>query len=265
MKKKIIKARYFLTNVTLMILYTIIFNHVQAKPNLNTEAEVTDYINKITDFNSIAGINYSFKRVDIIEDNTPFLHEKVKGRKNVWLVEMNNFNLKIKTEDPNFKDRYNRNFAILIDPYNGELLRISSKYDGNDPNVGKARKAEKVEKEFQDNIKYLGFPDTLPNNSFIDALNIVHKFGIGMPYNAKEIDAQYVWYSDEFRTNGEPQRVWIIDLRGIPPIAPPLSNDAIGIRAVNHIRYVINAETGIILQVGNMPSPEFDVNSDSIL
>lgn len=258
MKKKIIKASNFISKVVLFILCLAIYNNTQAQPNLNTEAEAAEYINKITDFNSIEGINYSFKRVDIVEDNTPFLHEKVKGRKNVWLVEMKNFHLKLKTPDPDFKDRYNRNFKILIDPNNGELLRISSKFDGNDPDVGTARKAERIEKEFQDNIRYLGFPDTLPKISFIDALNIVQKFGVGMPYNAKEIDAQYVWYSDEFRTKGEPQLVWIIDLRGIPPIAPPLSDDAIDIRAVNHIRYVINAETGIILQAGNSPSPDFD-------
>lgn len=248
-----------------LFLTIIIFNiggFVHAKPKLGTQADVTNYVNIITDFNSIDGINYSFKRVDIIEDNTPFLHEKVKGRKNVWLVEMKNFHLKIKTQDPDFKDRYNRNFKILIDPNNGELLRISSKYDGNDPDVGTAPNPAKVEKELSSVAKYIGFPDTLPNISFIDALNIVQKFGVGMPYNAKEIDAQYVWYSDKYHTSGESKLVWIIDLRGVPAIAPPLSNDAIGIRAVNHIRYVINAETGIILEVGNMPSPDFDTKSD---
>ena len=261
---KAIKEKLHNNILYLTCISIIIFNfagYVYAKPKLDTQTEVMSFINKIIDFNSIEGINYSFKRVDIIKDNTPFLHEKVKGRKNVWLVEMKNFHLKIKTPDPDFKDRYNRNFKILIDPNNGELLRISSKYDGNDPDVGTAPNAEKVEKEFP-NRKYLGFPDTLPNISFIDALNIVQKFGVGMPYNAKEIDAQYVWYSDEFRTKGEPQLVWIIDLRGIPPIAPPLSDDATDIRAVNHIRYVINAETGIILQAGNSPSPDFDTKSN---
>ena len=80
---------------------------------------------------------------------------------------------------------------------------------------------------------------------------------VAVPIISKEMNAQYIWYSDKYNTNGEPQLVWIIDLRGIPEILPPSSDGPTGIRQVNHIRYVINAETGEILSVANWPSPEF--------
>jgi hypothetical protein len=107
------------------------------------------------------------------------------------------------------------------------------------------------------------FFDTPPKISFIEALNIVDDFGIGRPYYAKEMDAQYIWYSNVWQAK-ESQCVWIINLRGIPeiPYGTPPGGIPANIREVNHIRYIINAENGDILRVGNTPHPEFDTKSD---
>ncbi len=253
-----IKARNILLDTFLIIIIFNISSYVQAKPKLDTESEVTNYISKITDFKSIEGLRYSFQKMDITEDNTPFLHEKVKGRKNVWLVEAKDFHLKLKKADPNSQDQYIRNFRILMDPNNGNLLKISSKYDGNDPDVGTEPNAANAEK-YLGGENYSGFPDTPPQISFLDALDIVADFGIGHPYYAKEMDAKYIWYSNIWDIK-ELQRVWVINLRGIPsiPHSNTVGDSPVNIRQVNHIRYVINADTGKILKCNNGPIPKFE-------
>ena len=105
---------------------------------------------------------------------------------------------------------------------------------------------------------YLGFPDVPPSINFLDALDIILKDGVGSPFSAKEIDALYVMYS---RRNSKPCRAWVITLRGIPPLPvsiPPGASREIAeqVWGYNHIRTVINDETGKILLMTNWPQPD---------
>jgi hypothetical protein len=99
--------------------------------------------------------------------------------------------------------------------------------------------------------KYVGFPDVAPRVRLLQALEIVMKKGGGNPYLAKQIVAHYVMQT---WMGGKPRAVWAITLRGIPPIEPP--DPGVSVDALNHIRNIVDGETGKWLGAGTCPQPE---------
>ena len=246
-----------------IITITILPDCTMAKPNLNTQAEVSEYINKLTGFNTLKGIQETYKQIDVNEDNTPFLREKIEGKNNVWLVEINNVKLKLKSAVPGFNDRYTRNFNVLLDPNTGNLLKITSKYEGYDPNMRPEPNAIDAEIQLsRQNEKYLDFPDMLPNINFLDAIDAVGAKGIGSPFLAKEIYGLYIMHSID---NSEARPVWIITLRGLPPrvrhIPFGLSEEALPPAWTRtFIRNVIDAQNGDVLFATTYPYPVYNKN-----
>jgi len=224
--------------------------------DLNKHYNVDAYVDKLTGFGTFEGITKSFERVDVNDDNTPFLYRQIKGKKNVWRIEIKNVRLKLKSVWPRYKDKYLRNFEVLVDPNTGHLLRIRSKFDGYDPNMLPEPTAEWAEARLRGAGYeiYHGLPDEPPEISFIQALNAIG----GHPLLAKEIYALYVM---ESKMKSQPRPVWAITLRGIPPlhfitVPPGVSQDKLPpIWQRNHFRYVVNAVTGKVLFATTTPQP----------
>ena len=227
---------------------------ISAESKLKTEAEVSAYVDSITSFDNIKDITRSFKRVDVTDDNTPFLYKQINGKKDIWVQEIKNVRLKLKSTAPAFKDKYNRTFKIFIDPNGGMLLKIMSKFEGYDPNLLPEPNAISAQKQLFNSTGelYLGFPKEPPKISFLDALNVC----IGSPMTAKEIDAIYVlWKSN---VSPEPRKVWIITLRGI---SMPSSGGPPWIRSkdnniITRMRTVVDADTGKAIIASTIPIPE---------
>lgn len=228
----------------------------QIGTDLNKLDNVDAYVDKLTGFGTLEEITKSFGRVDVNDDNTPFLHRQIKGKKNVWRIEIKNVRLKLKSVWPRYKDKYLRNFEVLVDPNTGHLFRIRSKFDGYDPNMLPEPPAEWAEARLRGagNEIYHGLPAEPPKVSFLEALNAIG----GHPLLAKEIYALYVMESD---MNSPPRPVWAITLRGIPPlpfitVPPGVSEDNLPpIWQRNHFRYVVNAVTGKVLFATTSPQP----------
>ena len=240
--------------ISIFLIFYLMENCL-AEIKLKTEAEVSVYADSITGFKNIKGITKSFKRVDINDDNTPFLHKQING-KNVWVGEYKNFNLELYSTSR--KDKYNRNFKVYIDANDGTLLKITSKYEGHDPNLLPEPNAATAERQLKD-ANYIGFPKEPPKVSFLDALGVADTTHSD-PLNAKEIDALYIWYSDTFH---QPMRVWIISTRGQTPIQirgivgiPDKALDELSKRN-NFFRVFIDADTGKALFGDNIIRPEY--------
>ena len=234
----------------------------QSGKPLTSESDVGAYVDGLTGFSKLPGITKSFEKVDVNDDNTPFLHKQINGRKGVWRVRIGNVRLKLRSGVPGFKDRYVRNFELLIDPNTGDLLRITSRFDGNDPNMLPEPPAAYAEKQFLSGEEvYHGFPAQAPKINFLEALNSVGSNGIGSPFLAKEIYAVYVMHSEK----GRPHRaVWAITLRGIPyrPLTgKPLSlidvpdEQVVPVWKRNKMRNIVDATTGKVLFATSSPSP----------
>jgi hypothetical protein len=228
----------------------------QIGTDLNKLDNVDVYVGKLTGFGTLEQITKAFRRVDVNDDNTPFLNRQINRKKNVWRIEIKNVRLKLKSVWPRYKDKYLRNFEVLVDPNTGHLLRIRSKFDGYDPNMLPEPPAEVAEARIRGGGHeiYHGFPAEPPNISFLEALDAIG----GHPLSAKEIYALYVMESD---MNSQPRPVWAITLRGIPPlhtitVPPGVSQDKLPpIWQRNHFRYVVNAVTGKVLFATTTPQP----------
>lgn len=240
--------------ISIIMLYR--FENCLADVKFRTESEVAAYVDSITGFRNIKGITKTFKHVVINDDNTPFLHKQINGRKNVWVSEYKDFKLELKSSSN--EDKYKRNFKVYVDSNDGTLLKITSKFEGFDQNLLPEPNAALAEKKIRNVSEvYLGIPKESPKINFLDALDAVI---IGNPFEAKEIDAIYTWNA---KGGKEPRRVWVITLRGLPPqdfILPYSPTYGIqeqpAVWQRNHIRNIVDADSGKCLFSSFAPQPE---------
>lgn len=244
--------------VTLCGLATYTFAE-EINRDLTKPSDVNMYVHELTGFGVLEGISKSFERVDINDDNTPFLHTEINGKKDVWLVEISNVRLKLKSAPPGFEDKYVRKFQVFVDPNTGYLLKITSKFDGNDPNMLPEPPAAVAEREMRGtNEIYYCFPTEPPKISLLDALDVVPM----SPLTAKEIYAVYVMQSHRMgrKFGWGPRPMWAITLRGIPPVpvtgVPGLAKEDLApVWQSNHARVIVDARTGRPLFFTNIPQP----------
>jgi len=95
-----------------------------------------------------------------------------------------------------------------------------------------------------------GFPTQAPKITFLEALDNA----LGNAANAREIIAYYVLHTIASAYTDRP--VWIIHLRGIPPIPPcgGLESD-VPARFRDHVRSIIDAATGEMIIADHVPQP----------
>jgi hypothetical protein len=193
----------------------------------------------------------SAQLVTLAVDNTPFLHDRIEGRP-IWDVVIADWRLKLESAPTNSRDQYSRVFDIFIDPTDGKLLKAVSRWPEGVPAVAPEPSAQSAEEQMprSGREKYLGFPDGQARVTLLRALDIVMAEGDN-PLIAKQILAHYVMQT---RMRGKPRPVWAITLRGIPPIKSP--PPGVSVDALNHIRVIIDAETGKWLGAGTCPQPE---------
>ena len=172
----------------------------------------------------------------------------------VWKIEYADAVLEFKSAIPDYMDSHKRKFVVLLDEKTGQLISIVSKFDGKDPDLREqpsgidAEEQLKAEDEF-----YYGLPDEDPQLPFLIALEVVLNKGMGSPFLAKEIYANYVLHS----RGGSPQRtVWVITLRGLPPLpARGAHGDEVPVWQRNHMRNVVDDKTAENLFATNSPQP----------
>lgn len=164
--------------------------------------------------------------VRLAQDRTPFLGKKNTG-KPAWRVEYGKGSPRV--------------FAVLLEPRQGHLLFLTWPYSSRAlPTSRSAEKQLRSEGEV-----YSGYPDKTPNVSFVAALERLPA------KEAREIEAVYVLHSHQ---GSQPKPVWIITLRGLPPIpAHGPHADTVPASQRNHLRYVVDASTGQVLFSTNTP------------
>jgi hypothetical protein len=195
---------------------------------------------------SLADVERTAKIVTISDDKTPFLHKMINN-KPIWRLIFSDVPIKYLRTGVDSIYEYPRTFEVLIDSASGRLLKIHYIADNYDTDISPIPPADIAEKQMQ-NIHelYLGFPENPPKISFIDAYE-----NNGLPLD-KEITAIYVIDSGRGVT---PKPVWIIGRRGLPPM--PMANSGrkknIPENQRNHVRTIIDAETGDGLLFDNLP------------
>ena len=194
----------------------------------------------------------SAELVTLAEDNMPFLHNQVVGRP-IWRAVIKDWKFELESAPPDEQDQYSRVLDVFIDPEKGRLLKAISRWPEGVPAIAPEPSSGSAEDQMSrsDSERYVGFPDFPPGVDLLRALDIIRKNGVAQPLAAPQIVAHYVLRST---MAGKARPVWAITLRGIPPIRPPLPG--LPIDAFNHIRVILDPETGKWLCSTTTPQPE---------
>jgi len=204
-----------------------------------------------------AGISTEDVQLVVLNDTiTPFLGNFTDG-KSVWAILCKDvrFDPWNKIED---KVSTLRDFRIYIDSLNGHLLKIVCNHDEldsyEDPEISAQYAEEQISRAGE---MYMRIPDSIPAVSFTSAaFACTHN-----PLASKQILGQYVLYSQKYRDVKQdlketvPIPVWIITLRGIPPLDHHGPRGAwIPIYQRNRIRQIVNTITGRIRSTSTTPN-----------
>lgn len=187
-------------------------------------------------------------QVTLIEENTPHLNQSVVGRP-MWRATINNWTVKpLKPCSPTIRDRYMRTVDVLLDPANGKLVSVRTRWPEEEPPIAPEPSAEWAAREMRSNREvYHGFPREQPPISFSEAVRVVQESG-GNPLVAKQIVGRWIMWSWQ---GSAPKPMWIITLRGIPPIAEDVSPDA-----ANHLRFIVDPSDMRVLLITTIPQPD---------
>jgi hypothetical protein len=192
------------------------------------------------------------------EDDTPYLSKKLLG-KPLWHVVLPDRKLELPSSPENYHDRYSRTFDVLLNPIDGRVIKLKSRWPEGvpqiDPEPDGASATEQLARS--GNEVYHGFPNEDPHVSFIDAVDSIQRGGDG-PLTAKQISGSYVMWSTMGRFE-TPRPVWAITLRGVLPVMP---RPGMPLEAIYQYRLIVDAKTGEYLCGGNTPRPVRSAKDD---
>lgn len=221
---------------------------------LRTPERAISAFREISGLSDAARPKMTSKLVTLSDDDTPFLHDQIVGRP-IWQLVIVDWKLELKSAAADAEDACARTFDIFLDPRDGRLLKILSRWPKGVPPIAPQPPADSAEVQMNSAglEKYHGFPKEKPRVSFLEALDVVYKDGgLGNPLVAstKQIRAHYVVRSAMGR---EPKAVWAITLRGFPPFEA--SYPGVPVDARNHARHIVDAKTGEWICAGTSPQP----------
>ena len=184
------------------------------------------------------------------DDQTPYLNARLIGRP-LWHVVIPNWRIALKSTGAAGRDQHTRTFDIHLDPVDGRVLKIKSRWPTGAVPVLTDLDALSAAQQMRrsGNEIYHGFPTESLKINFVDALDSIRQTGIN-PLDARQIIGRYVLHS---RMGREPKAVWAITLRGVLP--RPRHRRKNSKRYAQH-RYIIDAATGEWITATNTPDPK---------
>ena len=203
---------------------------------------------KFTGFSSeLPSIPFSdddIRLVTLIDSTTPFL-AKFRGGERAWCITFRDVRLaepKKGQSDTNLL----RTFQVYVDSATGRFLKAVCDYTPLDLEEDLTISAAEAEQEITAGGEtYLESP-TFPPVSMGKAL-------LGCPrdpFTARQISVQYILLGEFWNS---PRLVWVITLRGIPPLTPIGRGGSIPVYMRNQVRQVVNAKTGHVIFISNAP------------
>ena len=189
------------------------------------------------------------KLVRIVRDNTPFLNARIEAAY-VWQVTLRDFGILLRFDGADLHDAHSRILDIFIDARTAQLLKIVSRWPASAAPMPPEPPADLYSAQLlqSGNEVYHGFPSEAPGVSFIDALASLLK-GAANPLEAEQIVGQYVMWS---RVGYSRRRVWVITIRGDEALWHSFHHE-VPIASRNHMRYIVDAQTGSYLCGSSTP------------
>lgn len=184
---------------------------------------------------------------------TPFLQNQLIGRR-VWHLQLKDVDLldRSKVErEAGSRPSPLRQLDVYLAPETGVLLKMTACRSGDEKNAAPEPSAASATQQIADGSEtWHSFPGDLPKFTLRQALEIVQVNG-GDASGAKYIAVHCVRWS---RMNQPMRTVWSINLWGTIPFEaafPGVPEDA-----RNHLRHIIDADTGKWLSATTCPQPD---------
>jgi len=187
-------------------------------------------------------------------ERAPFVGQLVAGLGPVWQIAWQGIRLSLPSAR-GAADRHARNVIIRIAQGTGQFLGGTIRAEGELPaNVRPTPDGDVAQAQLRQlGESYEGLPRLPPRRSLVQALDAILSRGVGNPLQAHEIQALYVTH---VRRGGAPIPAWVITLNGIPPIPHKGPRGArVPVWQRNHIRNVVDANTGAPLFATTVPQP----------
>lgn len=188
------------------------------------------------------------------DDQTPYLWRNIDRRK-VWCVTFEDLDLVSTPASQRATDGQRaclRVVDVYLSPVGGVILKVVSRWPDGEPPMAPEPSADSATKQIANDARetWYGFVTTLPKIDLVEALRAVQANG-GDVSGAKQIVAHCVRWSIMGRP---PKPAWSINLRGIRPF--PASHDGVPEDARNHLRHIVDAETGEWHTSTTSPQPD---------
>ena len=184
---------------------------------------------------------------------TPFLSRQIAALGPVWEVAWQDVRLSLPSA-AGAADQHSRTVLVRLAQGTGQLLSVTMRAGELPAGARPTPDAEVAQQQLQQAAeRYEGLPGAPPRHSLLQALDAVLARGIGNPLQASEIQALYVMHAHRERA---PIPAWVITLNGIPPLPHKGPRGArVPVWQRNHIRNVVDANTGMALFATTIPQP----------
>ncbi len=192
-------------------------------------------------------------KLDVLQDDrTPYLCKQIVDRP-IWRVTLDAWRV-VFSGFPEVKDKFTRTLDVYIDPTNGKLLKLETRWPEGESPIAPLPSAESATEQMRrhGNEVFHGFPEEPPNIGFFGALDGLARCGEDATV-ARQIIAHYVIWSRVGKWS-EPRPVWAIMLRGTSP--PPTPHREAPNDRSYHLKVIVDAKTGECVCASNTPSPE---------
>lgn len=197
-----------------------------------------------------------FAQLVILEDDdTPYLRDQVVGRP-LWHIVVKDVDLCSRLAPlPAEKSKLCQpgeqmtTFDVVVDPVDGRLLKILTRWPDHVPHVLRMPPAADAERQLAgsrgEGERYHAFPAETPAVSFFEALRTVVVDGVGNVFAAKQIVGSYVVWS---KGGEDPEPVWAITCFWCS------AEGELGV--MPHLRNIVKATTPEWVVAANSPHTE---------
>lgn len=187
--------------------------------------------------------------VELTSDTTPYLGEGIVARP-LWQVTIRDWSPQV-TEGPTELTCRSFDVDILLDPVNGAMLKLESRWPKDVPPIAPEATSESAERQMTaTKERYHAFSEGNPTITFREALAAIRNGG-GNPCSAVQFSAVWVRWSEFGK---EPSSMWVITLRGIGPVG--LHADDVPLDLQNHLRYVVDPVKKKWISATTTPQPD---------
>lgn len=206
------------------------------KAPIETESQAIERAERVIGSVGRSKSRPSAQTVVLKDDDTPFLHKKLCDRP-LWKTTLHNWSIDLRSSPPGQHDKYSRTVEVLLDPVDGQVLKITATWPEAEATLGPRPSAKSAETQLggPGAEHYLDFPSEPPQISFTEAIDALQRGGRN-PLVAKQIIGRWVVWSN---LDSPPMAMWVITLRGIPPMRPYLS-EARGLIMNPTMRFIVD-------------------------